>query len=321
MRASRGLRVYNARPEDEVTARVPSVDDALRARLDALRAATDVEARLRADPLAFARRYPDPRDAEIAGLVAACLAFGRVDLFRPVLARLFEAADARGGPRAWVERFDPERDGEPVRPLVYRWNRGPDFVLLAATLQGVIARHGGLEPLFDGWHPDHGDVRVILGAAIAELRAEALRQARRCGLRATSFAELPRGFRYFLPSPADGSACKRWNMYLRWMVRPADGVDLGLWRSIPPSALVMPLDTHVARISRFLGLTSRKDDSWKTAAEITAALKRLDPQDPVRFDFAISHLGISGGCKGRYSAEVCPSCPLFSLCTVGSAGL
>ncbi|MBW2258057.1 MAG: DUF2400 family protein, partial [Deltaproteobacteria bacterium] len=132
---------------------------------------------------------------------------------------------------------------------------------------------------------------------------------------ARAFGDLPRGFRTFLPSPTGGSACKRWNMFLRWMVRPpTEGIDLGLWDSLPPSALVVPLDTHVLRIARLVGLTRRRDGSWRTAAEITANLRLLDPDDPVRFDFALAHLGISGACKGRRDEAVCSACPLRPVC-------
>jgi uncharacterized protein (TIGR02757 family) len=116
-----------------------------------------------------------------------------------------------------------------------------------------------------------------------------------------------------MPSPRNGSACKRWNLYLRWMVR-ADTVDRGLWTCLRPADLVIPLDVHVLRISQFLGLTSRKDASWRTAAEITKGLAELDPNDPVRFDFAISHLGISGACLGYRSPPICAGCALDPVC-------
>ena len=100
------------------------------------------------------------------------------------------------------------------------------------------------------------------------------------------------------------------------MVRP-DGVDLGLWRAIPPSALVIPLDTHVGRIARLLGLTTRGDTSWRTAESITASLRRFDAADPVRFDFALAHLGISGACAGRRVPTICAACPLDDVCQAG----
>jgi uncharacterized protein (TIGR02757 family) len=99
------------------------------------------------------------------------------------------------------------------------------------------------------------------------------------------------------------------------MVRPRrEGIDLGLWTTRRPAELVVPLDTHVLRLSRFLGLTARTDGSLRTALEVTARLRELDPDDPVRFEFALAHLGISGACKGYRHAEVCPTCPLQTVC-------
>jgi endonuclease III len=98
------------------------------------------------------------------------------------------------------------------------------------------------------------------------------------------------------------------------MVRGPDGVDLGIWRGVPPSALVVPLDTHVARVARRLGLTRRKDLSWRTAEEVTAALRVADAEDPVRFDFALCHLGMSGHCPPRRDPGRCAACALAEEC-------
>jgi uncharacterized protein (TIGR02757 family) len=123
-----------------------------------------------------------------------------------------------------------------------------------------------------------------------------------------------RGLSFLLPEPARGGAAKRLCMYLRWMVRPDDGVDLGLWSCRAPADLVIPLDTHVARISRRLGLTRRRTAGWSTAREITEALRRLCPEDPVRYDFALAQLGISKDCVHRADPVRCPRCDLQGLC-------
>ncbi|HEY6837754.1 MAG TPA: DUF2400 family protein, partial [Geobacteraceae bacterium] len=120
-------------------------------------------------------------------------------------------------------------------------------------------------------------------------------------------------FTFFFPSPASGSACKRLCMFLRWMVRPADGIDLGLWHDVSPTKLVIPVDAHIQRIGRYLGLTTRKQADWKMAREITAALRRLDPADPVKYDFSLCHLGISEGCSGRDRLR-CRACPIGEIC-------
>jgi uncharacterized protein (TIGR02757 family) len=127
-----------------------------------------------------------------------------------------------------------------------------------------------------------------------------------------------KGLRHLCPDPGAGGAAKRWNLYLRWMVRGPDGVDLGIWPDVPTAALVVPLDTHVARVARRLGLTRRKDLSWRTAEEITAALRVADPDDPVRFDFALCHLGMSGHCPPRRVPERCAICKLVEGCEAGA---
>lgn len=295
--------------------------------LEALYARLDAPERLAADPLAFAHRYTDPADQELAALIAVSFAHGKVDLFFPVLRRLFAWLDDGGGPvarlRTWAPT-DPLPDG-----LGYRWHRPRDTRLWLATLASVYTplprgdgapawpAPGRLEPLFAG----PSDARGALVQGVDALRARALSIAPRIGLEAAAFAELPRGFRYFVPSPEGGSGCKRWCLYLRWMVRPpVEGVDLGLWRCLTPADLIMPIDVHVGRVSRFLGLLDRTDGSWRNAVALTEALKAFDAHDPTRFDFAIAHLGISQRCRGRFDAEVCPTCPLVAVCVEARQG-
>jgi uncharacterized protein (TIGR02757 family) len=103
-------------------------------------------------------------------------------------------------------------------------------------------------------------------------------------------------------------------MMLRWLVRPADGVDLGLWHGISPSQLIIPVDTHICRISRYLSLTKRKAADWRMAKEITDALRLFDPADPVKYDFSLAHLGISEGCDG-IDPDKCKICPIIGICS------
>lgn len=290
-----------------------SLDPALGPALERLYAGVNFQARVQRDPVRFPRRYADPEDAEIAALLAAGFAYGRLDLFVPVLEQLFTWLDDRGGPRAAVLDAHLERDSAALGGLVYRWTRGRDVALLLGALRGLYTRGARLRSLFEGaWS---GTVAGMLEHGVGELRVLAVDQARSAGLGVAGFAELPLGLRNFLPLPSDGSACKRWNMLLRWMVRPArEGVDLGLWPGIPTSGLLMPLDVHTARFGRWLGLVRRRDEGWATAEELTAGLRAFDPVDPVRFDFALAHLGISGGCPGGRKAEPCARCPLDPCC-------
>ena len=184
----------------------------------------------------------------------------------------------------------------------YRWNRGPDVVHLCEGLQGVFTNHASLGSLARERGQD--TIETLVGVIHDEA-------AKAAGLEPS---ELPRGFRSWMTRPSKGSACKRWAMYVRWMVRSdREGVDLGLW-GVPASGLTIPVDVHVLRISRFIGLTDRKDGSWRTAEAITARLRELDPVDPVRFDFALAHLGISGLCVG-HKREECSACPLEPYCS------
>jgi len=125
-----------------------------------------------------------------------------------------------------------------------------------------------------------------------------------------------RGLDHLLPDPARGGSCKRLLLFLHWMARGPDSVDFGLWK-LPTSKLVIPLDTHIARISRLLGLTTRNDLSWKTAADITASLALLDANDPVKYDFALCHYGMSGVCPAKPVRENCRRCALQATCRVG----
>lgn len=288
--------------------------DPVHARLEALYAATDGRARVASDPVRFAHRYRDPRDAEVAGLVAASLAYGAVDLFLPVLDRVFATLDDLGGPRRATERPVPTLlaalDG-----VVYRWNRGRDLAWLLGGLRRALG-DAPVEALLDGT----GNVKHRLEAGVQRLRTAILDVARESGAEVTGWSTLPQGTRYLLPAPTDGSGCKRLVLYLRWMVRPTtEGVDLGLWRSLAPADLVMPIDVHVARLSGFLGLLDRPDAGWAATEALTARLRAYDPDDPVRFDFALAHHGISDACLGHRAPDVCARCVLDPVCRAPDA--
>ena len=146
-----------------------------------------------------------------------------------------------------------------------------------------------------------------VGAALDSFSTRALALAP-AGRRATGSP----GVCYFFPRPSAGSACKRLNLFLRWMVR-RDALDLGVWSSIPASSLVVPLDTHVIRVGRCLGLTRYTSPGWAMAREITGALRALDADDPVKYDFAICHLGMMNAC-GFNRSQKDSQCPLRGVC-------
>jgi uncharacterized protein (TIGR02757 family) len=273
----------------------------LRARLETLVRTYDLRF-LASDPLGRVLGFPDPDDREIGGFLAAALAYGNVKQILANLDDLF--ARMEGRPAAFIRGFTPARDAPALAGFRHRWTSGEDLAALCALLSPALAEHGSLGSLF-GRCRRSGEptVREPLGRFVEALLAYA--------------PALPRvaRVRTLLPSPASGSACKRMNLFLRWMVRNGDGIDCGLWRGVPPSALVIPLDTHVARISGFLGLTQRKTPDWRMAEEITGSLRRLDPADPVKYDFALSRLGILDHCPTRRHLRKCASCPLLESCT------
>ena len=121
------------------------------------------------------------------------------------------------------------------------------------------------------------------------------------------------GIRHFLADPTDGSGCKRLNLFLRWMVRK-DGIDLGLWKEVSAAKLIIPLDTHLIRLGTRLGLTTRKSPDWKMAVEITEALRGCDPDDPVKYDFALCTVGKLHACPARPDENRCRDCPVMPCC-------
>ncbi len=286
---------------------------ALRPLLEGLDARLDRSTRLAADPVELPRGYADPLDQEIAGLFSACLAYGRADVFKPLLARILVAMGS--SPAAFVRSFARDPDPDAFAFAVYRFNRPRDVAALAAAAGEVALRHGSLGARFAALFRDGGSDPGALRPALARFARE-LREAP--AVAALLRGRGPRGLLHLLPDAAGPGASKRWNLYLRWMVRGPDEVDLGAWRGlVPPSALVVPLDTHVHRVARCLGLTRRPDASWRTAEEITAALREIDPADPVRHDFVLCHLGMSGACPARRDPARCAECPLREACGAG----
>lgn len=242
---------------------------------------------LRTSALMFPRRYREPADQEVVGLLAACLAYGRVNLFaaavEQVLATLGEhPADA-------IRRFLPRRHSQRLAGFRYRLNGPADIVAAIWALRRILEEFGSLKACFlAGYRAEDEDVLPALTAFVDRIYRTDLTPVFPGG-------SPSRGFRHLFPDPRAGGACKRLNLFLRWMVRPDDGLDLGLWPEVSPAKLIIPLDTHVARVGRGLGLTRLKSPGWRMAKAITEALKAFDPADPVRYDYALCRFGIVEG--------------------------
>lgn len=256
------------------------------------------------DPVNLVRRYSTPQDLEIAAFCAAALAFGRVGSVLQSIERLF--AILGPSPAAFVREFEPGEHPR-LRPLVHRWVNGRDLAALLVVLRRMLETSGSLEGFF---LRSYSDTDANVGRALESFCQAALETDL-----TTVYGRRPRrplGVCHFFPRPSAGSACKRLNLFLRWMVR-ADDVDLGVWKRVPAAKLVVPLDTHIIRLGRCLRLTRYRTPGWKMAVEITDALRRLAPDDPVRYDFALCHIGMAGLCGyGTRRGEA--QCPLKGVC-------
>ena len=266
------------------------------------------ESRVSNDPVQFVHRYDDPRDREVVGLIVSAFAYGNV---KSILATS-ELALSYLGPRPaqFLRDWDPRTAGRRLRSFYHRFNTNRDLSVFFWMVRRLLEEHGSLENAFlRGLSPGDPDTSKAIEAFSAAMLGTGYERFYPAG-------ELKRriGVRFLLPSPADGSACKRMNLYLRWMVRPADGVDCGVWSGVRSDQLIIPLDTHIARISSYIGLTEMKSPGWAMALDITKSLRRLDRTDPLKYDFALCHLGIAGNCPRKRDLRKCFDCPIKTIC-------
>jgi len=248
------------------------ISAALKESLNGLYARYNRRAMVHPDPLEFLWDYPDPRDREIVALVASSLAYGRV---AQILKSVRIVLDRMGPPAHFLKRSSESTLLRTFGGFKHRFTTGEAMAALLCGAKRASERHGSLLACFEaGLNASDETVLDALSAFVAQLSELS---GGRCGS--------------LLPSPADGSACKRLNLFLRWLVR-RDDVDPGGWESVGAARLVMPLDVHIHRICRTLGLTRRNAADMRTALEITRAFRRICPRDPIRYDFSLSRLGI-----------------------------
>ena len=255
------------------------------------------------DPIQIVRRFTASDDQEIVAFIAAGLAFGRVSSVMHSVERV--VAVMGGSPAQFVRDFSPSRDREPFREFVHRWIRGTDIVALLWLMHQILASHGSLEGFFVEGDPGGDDVRDALDSFSQRAMALDLR---------TAYGRVPARplVSYFFPRASAGSACKRLNLFMRWMVRQ-DALDLGVWTRVSPARLIVPLDTHIIRVGRCLQLTKYTSPGWPMALDITRALRALDPADPVKYDFSVCHLGMMNAC-GFETPRGDSQCPLKGVC-------
>jgi uncharacterized protein (TIGR02757 family) len=278
-----------------VRRRKPLADALLKERLDTLVETFDVST-ISPDPLELVLRYDDPRDQEVAGLIAAAFAYGRAEYIVTNIGAVLDKMTP--SPHQYLRTFNAREATKRFAGFAHRFHKTADLVALLAA----IAKHESLGQLFrDCYDEEDVDIGPALSRFVNRL------------LPPTVNRQPSTALRYLLTSPEDGSACKRMNLYLRWMIRRTPP-DLGIWSFADPAKLVMPVDTHIHRIAMFLGLGERKSADWKAARAITDRLAAFDRADPVRYDFALCRLGILDLCSRKRRKENCDVCLLRDVC-------
>lgn len=254
------------------------------------------------DPLQFVYRHSDPRDVEIVAFLASSLAYGRVRQIERSLTQLFDRMD--NAPYEFVSHFDGRARAR-LRSFKHRFTTGDDLADLLSLFRRAFDDFGSLETLFlQGYRQEHANVLPALSAFCDSLcRTYTDLHGR---------ARTSTGLNYLLASPSRGSAGKRLNLFLRWMVR-CDEVDVGLWKSVDKAKLIVPVDVHMGRLCRILGFHDSKAASLSTAVKITEAFAGIEPGDPAKYDFALSRIGILEDCNGRRRVQ-CRGCELCRIC-------
>ncbi len=237
------------------------------------------------DPVEFLHRFESSKDKELAGFLSAQFAYGQVGGFRQFLEKLFSVMGNS------PSQFVMKGDFYPFKGLYYRFQKFDDIVHLFIILKRILERFGSVGEMLRKFYTD--DTRSM----IWQIRDEFLGNDNR--------------LTFFFPKPSNLNPMKRWNLYLRWMVRK-DEIDVGLWDFIPKDRLIIPLDTHIFKIGKCFGWAKQKSPSWKAACEITEALRTFSPDDPLQYDFFLCQgVGINGKCSGVRTSDCIGKCVLL----------
>jgi len=262
---------------------------------------------LNTDPIQVPHRYSNPADIEISGFIAALFSYGRVDLFLP---RINQIMDILDNSPAQVLAGDLWEKKSSLKNFYYRFQKSDDLYCLLLALREVVNDYGSLKNLFlKRYDPVDETILTPLSEFALQLRRRLHRIIESQSALPSSF-KLPHGLSHLIPEPGEG-AMKRLNMFLRWMVRK-DRIDFGIWKEIKPSQLIIPLDTHIQKMAANLNLCSSRGAGIKTALEITRRLKEFSPEDPVRYDFALTRIGMLQ-CLSPGASE-CERCLLATHC-------
>jgi uncharacterized protein (TIGR02757 family) len=256
-----------------VTILTAAAEPALKGTLDSLYEKYNRREFVHPDPLEFLYHYDDPCDREIAGLIASSLAYGRVAQILKSVSSVLEKMVP--SPSRYIGSATVKTIADDFSGYKHRFTTGSELSEMLMGIKAVCEKYGSLHACFrEGFNCCSDTVMPALQKFTEEL--------------GNGFACRKNSL---LPEPARGSACKRLHLFLRWMIR-SDDVDPGDWDEIPPSKLVVPLDTHMYEVCRHIGMTKRRQANMKTAFEITQSFRQIVPDDPVRYDFILTRPGI-----------------------------
>ncbi|MGD9201626.1 MAG: TIGR02757 family protein [Chitinispirillia bacterium] len=253
----------------------------LKAKLDVIYKKYHSPRFLRSDPLIIVHRFHEPLQIEIVGLLASCLAYGRVETIIFSIESILKRAG--NDLLSFVLNTSYTEKKKNLYGFKHRFNTGIDIAILLETVKCILSEYGSIGNLINKFNSEETyAMKNVLSKFTHKINF----------YKDLIVKNHLRSFSYLIPYPERGSACKRMNMYFRWMIRRNDGIDFGIWQDIPPSILVIPVDIHVAKIARYLHLSKRKKADWKMAEEITESLRKVDPGDPIKYDFSLCRYGM-----------------------------
>jgi uncharacterized protein (TIGR02757 family) len=231
------------------------------------------------DPLEFPHRFQDYYDIEISAFISSIFAYGNIKQIIAILEKIHSSINNQ--PFQFLKSYDRKKGRETFENIFFRFYTTNDIVVLFKVLKNIYDENGSIKNLFMNCYLNSGE---NITEAITCFSKKMIKMMH-------TYTEITHGIKFMFPYPKKRSTCKRINLFLRWMVRK-DDLDFGLWNEIPKNKLIIPVDTHIANISRKLNLTRQRNINWKMAEEITESLRKLDPIDPVKYDFALCHIGM-----------------------------
>lgn len=248
----------------------------LKTQLDKYIEQYETEDFIKDDPVMFLHKFNNKKDVELAGFIASVFAYGKREVFIKKINHIFDLMENK--PYEYIKSFDYKNNN--IKDCDYRFSKDCDFIELLRILNILYNENETLETLFKYCYEQNHEIWNMFQGVVDYFYAR------------IDKSTATKGFYHFLPNPEKKSALKRLNMLMRWYVRKSK-VDIGIWDFVPKSELLIPLDTHVAKISRRLGLLKRNDNGYESVIELTNNLKMFDPIDPIKYDFALFGYGVN----------------------------